>query len=129
MVNKNTSGMSIKEKLSLLWIFLMFNYAYGDILTLVEGKGAPFEITPEFLLGAAIYIEISIVMIVLSRVLQYKVNRWANIITGLISALGLIGSMFVEPPPTYYVFLGVIEIVCLSLIVWTAWKWRESEAD
>ena len=33
-MNKTTVMKDRKDKLSLLWIFVMFNFTYGDILTL-----------------------------------------------------------------------------------------------
>jgi len=30
--------------------------------------------------------------------------------------------------PTYsYIFFGVIETICLSLIIWYAWRWTNPE--
>ena len=35
---KKTSGMDMKEKLSLLWIFAVLNYLYADVLGLFDPK-------------------------------------------------------------------------------------------
>jgi hypothetical protein len=35
---------------------------------------------PQLMLGGAIMMEISIAMIILSRVLKYGINRWVNIV-------------------------------------------------
>ena len=77
----------MKERLSLLWIFYMFNAAYIDITTLyysvfINHKPA-VHYTQAFLLGAGVLIEISIVMVLLSRILKVRANRWANAITGI----------------------------------------------
>ena len=40
------------------------------------------KITDGFLLGTAVMFEIPFLMIVLSWVLKYRANRWANIIAG-----------------------------------------------
>jgi len=122
----------MKVKLSLLWIFAMFNYLYADVMTLMDssvlkelmkGYAGPIQITQGFLLGGAILIETAIAMVLLSRVLKYRANRWANIIAGAIHTVAVFASMFVGTPAPYYIFFGTIEIACTSLIVWYAWKW------
>ncbi len=126
--------MDMKEKLSLLWIFAMFNYIYADVLTLMDssllseilrGYAGSIQITQGFLLGAAVMMETAIVMVFLSRILEYKANRWANIISGAIHTAAVSLSMFVGTPTMYYVFFGTIEIATTLYIVWSAWKWIE----
>jgi len=124
-----------KTILSTLWIFVMFNYLYCDVLGLMDpvllnqyllGNLEGMKIDEEFLLGASILMEIPIAMILLSRILAQKINRWANIITGLIMTIVMIATMFIGSGPTnYYLFFGIIEIVTTSFIVWYAWMWRE----
>lgn len=126
----------MKVKLSFLWIFVMFNYVYADIFTLMDssvlvdilsGTVGGIELTQGFLLGAAVMMEIPIAMIILSLVLKYKVNRWANILAGGFKTIVVFLTMFVGVPTLYYVFFGTIEIFFTSLIVWYAWNWRESK--
>ncbi len=130
--------MDMKEKLSLLWIFAMFNYIYADILTLMDssilkeimtGSVGGLEMSQGFLLAAAILMETAIVMVFLSRVLKYRANRWANIISGTIHTAAVFLSMFVGTPTLYYMFFGIIEIGTTSSIVWLAWKWHQPEGN
>ncbi|MBR9703917.1 hypothetical protein GOV12_00770 [Candidatus Pacearchaeota archaeon] len=123
----------MKVKLSVLWIFVMFNYIYADIMTLMDssvltqilsGTVGGLQLTPGFFLIAAIIMEIPIAMVILSLFLKYKWNRLANIIAGIIKTLAVIASMFVGTPALYYVFFGVIEIIFTSIIVIIAWKWK-----
>jgi len=125
--------MDTKQILSLLWIFVMFNYIYADILTLMDpsvlkelitGNAGGLQMTPEFLFMGAILMEIPIAMIILSRLLKYKTNRWANIIAGTIKTVAVLGSMFVGTPAPYYLFFGIIEMATTSFIVYYAWTWR-----
>lgn len=119
---------NIEEKLSLLWIFVMFNYLYCDVLTLTDPiKQSGPELTQGFLLGASILMEIPIAMVLLSRILKYKANRYTNIIAGMIMVIVQILTLFIGIPTIYYVFFSVVEIACVSLIVWTAWKWPRTE--
>ena len=133
-----SNKMEMKVKLSMLWIFVMFNYIYADITTLMDssvladiirGYAGDIQITQGFLLGAAILMEIPIAMVVLSRVLEYRANRLANIIAGTIKTVAVFLSMFVGTPALYYIFFGTIEIACTLFIVWYAWKWPKPESS
>ncbi|NIM58973.1 MAG: hypothetical protein GTO16_08540 [Candidatus Aminicenantes bacterium] len=126
----------MKVRLSLLWTFAMFNYLYADVTALMDssvlkelmkGYAGPIQITQGFLLGGAILMETAIAMVLLSRVLKYRANRWANIIAGVIHTAAVFSSMFVGTPAPYYIFFGTIEIACTLLIVWYAWKWPKPE--
>jgi hypothetical protein len=85
--------LDMKSKLSTLWIFVALNYLYCDVVSLMDPELLPLylrgnvnglELTPGFLLGAGILVEIFIAMVLLSRVLPYRTNRWANIAAGTI---------------------------------------------
>ena len=129
---KSIEPQDVKTILSTLWIFATLNYLFCDVLgffdpmtlnTLITGSAGNLQITPDFLLGAAILMEIPIAMVLLSRVLKYGANRWANIIAGTIMTLVQISSLFVGTAPTsYYIFFSVIEVTCTAFIVWYAWK-------
>jgi hypothetical protein len=137
-----TSTLSIKLEpktlLSTLWIFLAVNYIYRDILTAMEAetlKGylagyiGDITVTQGFLLVAALMMEISFVMIVLSRVLNGKANRLANIIASILLVLIEIGTMgFGTAPTLHYLFYSVIVIACNVIIAWYALKnWNTTE--
>ena len=130
--------MDMKSKLSTLWIFVALNYLYCDIVSLMDPELLPLylrgnvnglELTPGFLLGAGILVEIFIAMVLLSRVLRYRTNRWANIAAGTIMTAVQSATLFVGVPAPYYLFFSVIEIATTVLIVWFAWNWREPVAQ
>jgi hypothetical protein len=125
----------VRMKLAALWAALMFLYIYADILSLfkpgqveemISGLMGPFPVTQGSLLAASILMMIPAVMVFLSLTLKPAVNRWANIILGVLYTLvnisNLIGGTWV-----YYLFFGVVEIALTLLIVWYAWKWRNPE--
>lgn len=130
------SDKIIKNKrviLSTLWIFVTLNYLYCDVVGLMDsvllnqyiaGEVNGMEINQGFLLAGAVLMEIPISMVILSLILSYKSNRWANIIAGLIKTIVMILTMFVGPT-LYYVFFGTIEIATTMFIVWYAWNWSE----
>jgi len=121
----------IKSKLSMLWIFYMFNQVYGDIGTLYNAVYlspiSTIHYTQEFFLGGAILVEIPMAMILLSRMLKHRANRLTNIIVG-ISLTGVNAlTLFVGTPTLAYLFISIVSIVTSAAIVWFAWKWTGPE--
>lgn len=128
----------MKVRFSTLWIFVMLNYLYADVLSLFDskilnqlltGNTGSVQMTPEVLLAAAILMESAIMMVLLSRTLNYRANRWANIIVGILHTLAVFGSLFGDRPTAYYIFFSVIEIACTMFIVWYAWQWTTPEVQ
>lgn len=134
-MNINKQPAETKDRraiLSTVWIFVMFNYLYGDLAMVIFRPEAYQRIvagmSEGLVLGATVLMEILIAMVLLSRVLKYQANRWANIIMGVVgtafAALTLGGK-----PPAFYVFLSAIEIACTLFIVWFAWTWPNPEVQ
>jgi hypothetical protein len=137
-MNSTPKIFEIKDRkvvLSLLWIFAMFNYLYADVLTLMDptmlneiiAGTSVVKMTPGALLAAAILMETAIAMVILSRLLNYKANRWANIIVGFIHTAAVFSSLFAGRPASYYLLFGIIEIACTVFIIWVAWTWPRPE--
>jgi hypothetical protein len=115
----------IKVRLSTLWVFMLFNFLYADVMGLFD-PGLSSPMTQESLLAASFLMEVPIAMVVLSRALNYRPNRWANVMVGAFMAIVQFTTLFVGDGPTsYYVFFSAIEIPCLMFIVWTAWRWAK----
>ena len=129
-----TKKIDTKALLSTLWIVVMINMLKADILSLFI-PGATDEVAktaaragasiPQLMLGAAIIGQLAIAMIILSRVLKYSLNRWVNIVVSLVIIAYIWGRMASYP---HYIFIASVETLCLLLIVWFAWKWRNVEA-
>jgi hypothetical protein len=96
--------------------------ALDEVVKTSASTGAPI---PQLMLGGAIMMEISIIMIILSRVLKYGANRWVNIIMSLLTIAFIWGAGASYP---HYTFIATVETICLLLIIWNAWKWTEQEA-
>jgi Sec-independent protein secretion pathway component TatC len=120
-------------RISTLWIVVMINMIYADILTFIKpgelerlwAGQAGVTITPGLLLGFAILIEVPIAMIFLSRILKPGLNRWANTIAAVVTTAFVAGGGSLTP---HYVFFAAVEIACMALIVWSVWTQRSSEA-
>ena len=129
---KTAKKIDTKVLLSTLWIVVMINMLKAEILSLyIPGtadevlKTAGETPVTQLMLGGAVMMEISIVMIILSRVLKYRLNRWVNIIASIITIAFVVGGGASYP---HYIFIATVEVVCLLLIIWFAWKWTEQAA-
>jgi hypothetical protein len=137
--NDKTHGFKDERTmLSTLWVFLTVNYIYCDVFTLmnpedlkhiIAGGVGSLQITQGFLLAFAIVMEIPLAMIVLSRMLKYGVNRWANIIAGIIMTAVQIWSLFFggSLPTFHYLFFSAVEISCTLIIIALSWKWKSPD--
>ncbi len=124
-----------KERLSLFWLFTLLNYLYADVNALFYFVASPNQaphLPPWALLGSAVLMEIPMAMILACRLLPFKANRLANIITGVILTLvngfltfvlPLATGDFRDPEYRVYLFCGTIETVATSVIIWQAWTW------
>lgn len=128
-------NVNVKLKIAGLWIALMFAYTYADVLgfyspgnlaEILTGVIGGVPLTPEMLLAMAALMAIPIVMIFLSLILKAKVNRVVNIILGIFHIVLLLASSLVAPTAYYLVFAG-LELICLLLITWFAYKWPKIE--
>ena len=126
--------INVMIKLSALWVAIMLLYIYADILSLfkpgqieqmIAGKMGPFPVTQSSLLAASTLMIIPAVMVFLSLTLKTKVNRWANITTGVLYTFVNISNLVGETW-AYYIFFGIVEIAFTLLIVRYAWKWSDN---
>ena len=131
--NETTAKMDTKVKLSTFWIVVMFNMVFADIVGFMNPGALKdimtgtvgIEITQELLLVFSILLEIPIAMVLLSRILKPRANRWANIVASVVTILFVIGG-----GSTYlsYIFFATVEVACMLLIIWYAWNWPKQEA-
>lgn len=128
-----SSGIDVKDLLSTLWIFVLFNVVFRDIHELfrpgflaemMTGTVNGVQMSEVTLLLGGVIVEIAVAMVVLSRVLRYRVNRWANIIAGVITIAVIMANGAGDLDDTFFV---TIEGVALLFIVWYAWKWPKGE--
>ena len=116
-------------KLSTLWVVVMFNMVFADILTFITPGAlqelwagqAGVTITPGLLLVFAILIEVPIAMIFASRILKPGANRWANTGAAVVTTAFILGGGSLT---LHYVFFAAVQIACMALIVWSVWTQR-----
>ena len=133
--NPKVNLLAMKTKLSALWIVVLFNMIFRDLhefartgyleeLLAMTSNGA--QISEGLLLAAAIVLEIPIIMIFLTQVLNVKANRWANLIAAIMTIAMIVGNNLV--PDLDDVFFVVVECAALLLVIWFAWRWKTEEA-
>ena len=83
------------------------------------------QMSQEVLLLGAMVLEIPIAMALLSRVLKYRVNRWADIIAGVITVAIVVFNVSTDFDN---IFFSTVGVAAMSLIVWYAWRWPKQEA-
>jgi len=129
--------VNVKIKLSALWASVMFCYVYGDyfglygkgkLAEMMDGRIGPLgEATQSVLVGVSAMMAVPSVMVFLSLALTPMLNRWLNLLLGLgYSAIML---LTMRGAPTFYVFLGVVEVLITLTIVWHAWTWPRRPAS
>ena len=129
-----TTGMDVRAKLSTLWIFVLFNLIFSEFHRLLQpgfleevmtGTISGVQMSQEVLLLGAVVLEIPIAMALLSRVLSYRVNRWANIIAGAMTIAIVLFNMSADLDN---IFFSTIGVVAMFLVVWYAWRWHRQQA-
>ena len=123
--------MDTKVKLSTLWIVVMMNLLFADVLSIfveLVNKNTLNDIIGEVtttMAIAAVITNIPILMIYLSRSLKFKINRVLNIVAGIITILFVIGGGSLMP---HYIICGSVEVIILIIIINTAWRWSDNES-
>ena len=132
---KEDGKIPAKMMLSALWVTLMFLYIYADIFSLYKpgqmeevmaGRMGPLPVTQSSLLMASVLTLIPALMVFLSLALKPRVDRWANIMLGVLYSAVNIGNLVGETW-AFYLFFGILEMAITLLIVGYAWKWPNLE--
>jgi len=126
MINHKIKPQSL---LSTLWVFVLLNMVFRDLHQLgkkgfieeiMTGVVNGVKITDELMLFGGFLAEIPILMVLLSRILDDKANKWANIIASVITMLVLISAL--PSADMDDVFFMIIEVVAFLSIIRIAWK-------
>jgi hypothetical protein len=131
--------------LSLLWTFVLFNYVYADIgsFAYVMMHPAVFDqfqsrnfgslrMTDEFMLAAAVFMEIPIAMVIVSWLAPRGWNRIANVAVGLLMTAVIsfiLATTIRSPAMAFYNLFQSIEIASTAIIAWIALRWRGGRID
>jgi hypothetical protein len=117
----------VKIILSAIWVATMLTYLLGDVLRIfsgdyVDGEISGMEASQGMWMAAAVLMLIPIVMVVLSIILPYPLNRWINILMAIVLfGVNLVG--IPGYPGAYDKFLIIVSLGFNVLVFWYAWKW------
>ncbi len=124
--SNNRVEIDKKALLSTLWIFVLLNLIFRDIHEffraglleeMMTGVVNGNQVTEQVMLIGAFMVEIPILMVILSRILNYRINRWANIIIGAVTIALVIG---MGQKDLDDIFFATVEVIALSAIIWLA---------
>ena len=126
----------VKIKLAGLWTSVMFCYLYADYFGLFQpgtiqdalhGKMAPFgPVTQGVLVFTSTVVLLPSLMIFLSLALRPDVNRWLNLVMGVLYTVIIIATM--PGSWIFYIVFGVVEVILTSLVAWYAWSWPKQQS-
>lgn len=129
----HTYPLTRRELLFTLWVFVMFLYAYCDILglydveilnKLLSGSIDGIVLDQTMLLAAAVLMILPITTILVTRIASYRVARLTNIGVGSLKTLVMVATLM-TPCTVYYWLFAIIEISTTIAIVWLAWGWQK----
>jgi hypothetical protein len=102
-------------------------YETGQLRQMIAGRMPFAAISQGVLLGMAGVMIVPSLMPFLSLVLPVRLNRWLNIIFGVIYSLIMVVAF--KSSWYFYIQFGVIEIILTLLIVWYAWTWPKETSN
>ncbi len=123
-----------KKLLSVLWIYLTVNYIYCDVFTLhlapyleafLSGDVGGMKITEEFLLMFAFIMQVPVIMIVLSRLLTFRLNKYFNVVAGIFTTSVQAFTLTMGGSTLHYKFFSILEIGTGILIIYLAITWKQ----
>lgn len=132
---KQMTDLERKSLLSTLWIFVLLNMLYADILGMLRPGYLDFlnqmsqQLTGSTVLLFAVLMEVAIAMILLSRVLAYNANRWAHFIAIPLTILWVVVPALMpslgETTPLSYIFFASVEVVTMVFMFGYVWQWPQ----
>jgi hypothetical protein len=133
--NPQNTDFERKTLLSTLWVFVLLNMVYADILGMLRPGYLDFldqmslQLSGSTVLLFAVFMEIAIVMILLSRVLAYQANRWAHFIAIPLTILWVVVPALMpslgETTPLSYIFFASVEVVTMVFMFGYVWQWPQ----
>ena len=116
------TNFSTQSKISLLWIMVLLNMGFADVLGLfipgVLENVVDFSteinvpITTLMLIGA-IGFQIPLLMSFLSRVLSNRVNAYLNMFFAVLMSVYVVGGGSAWP---HYILIATVEVICMLYI-------------
>ena len=131
---KDDSSISVRQKLSALWISVMFFYIYADIQgfyqtglisKIIAGDIDGIIISQTFLFFGAVLMSIPIAMIVLTLILPHRTCRILSIVLATAHILLAIAVLFIGSDTWFFwYYYTILEVATYIIIVVLSIKWK-----
>ncbi|MDH3682347.1 MAG: DUF6326 family protein [Acidimicrobiia bacterium] len=121
-----------RATLSSLWIFVQLSTLVQEMHEIVEpgwidevrgGTLNGTDITDELLVGAGLVMQIPLLMIVLNHVLPAHINKWANTVIALITAIALL-TMTSDPDDVLFALTKGTALLAIVVIAQASHRLR-----
>ena len=119
---------------SSLWAYASLNYLYADLMAFMDkdvhllyetGVVEGLNMTPGFLTGAAVFMQIPIANVVLLHLIKNdKILKRVQIASGAFMTLIQGATLFMGKPTPYYATLSAFEMAATTFITVDAIKWK-----
>jgi hypothetical protein len=120
-------------RLGAVWIFVVLNYLYCDLLGLMDshllrqylaGEVGGIEVSQGFLLASSALMEIPMAAIPAALLLSGPIGRTVQLAAGSVMTVVQAASLTFGEATVYYLFFSVVEIGGTAAVVVIAWRWR-----
>jgi hypothetical protein len=133
-MSENKPLIEVQDKkiiLSILWVFVVFNIAFADIIGFIEpgtlekiiNEDTGFDLTPALILIFSLFQAIPMVMIVAARLFRRDVNRWLNMVASVLTLFYIVGGG--NWGSTSYPVFALLEVAAIVVIFWLSLHWKE----
>ena len=119
-----------KVRLSVLWLIMevaILTYGFMELEAFAFGMIESIQGTPDEMLFLTTILIVPYMMAVLSLTLKDSINRWVNLIVGLVYIALMVIRLIELAVEPYAILISLTEFVPLILIVWYAWKWPKQQ--
>jgi hypothetical protein len=122
------SKPSVPLLISLLWIAVVLNMVFADILSIytpdvlpqvMEGVVEGVTLSEDLMLIASMFIQIPIATIVVTHLLPERVAKGANTLAVIVTAAFVVGGGSLKP---HYLFLAGGELIAMAGILYLTWR-------
>jgi len=126
-------NFELRVRLSVLWLFniiaelamLVLAFAYPGTIEQIMKESVVYGPVEWFV--SVIVILIPLVMAVLTLTLKHSINRWLNIILGIVITIIYFGNFLeltTSMPAAHILIVNIAAFIAPALIVWYSWKWK-----
>jgi len=131
------SDHEMKSLLSTMWLFVIINMVYADILGMLRPGYLEFleqmsqKLSGTDVLLFAVLMEVVIVMIPLSKILNSNANRCLHFVMIPLSILWVVVPSLMpslgDSTPLSYIFFASVEVVTMLAMLYFVWKWPKQQ--